>query len=69
MEIFCERLKEIRQKLNLNQTECANKVGVSQAAIARWESGVHIPNIVSLKNIAVALGVTSDFLIGLDDFE
>ncbi len=69
MKIFCERLKEVRQKLNLNQTQCANKVGVSQAAIARWESGVHIPNIVNLKNIALALGVTSDFLLGLDDFE
>lgn len=69
MKIFCERLKEIRQKLNLNQTQFAEKIGVSQAAIARWESGVHIPNIVSLKNIALALGVTSDFLLGLDDYE
>ena len=69
MKIFCDRLKEIRQKLNLNQTQFAARIGVSQAAIARWESGVHIPNIVSLKNIALALGVTSDFLLDLDDYE
>ncbi len=67
MEIFAERLKELRIEKNLNQRELAKQIGYSQAAITRWENNIKIPNIVALKAIAMFFGVTSDYLIGLEN--
>ncbi len=40
MSKFKERLKEIRLDHNLTQTELAKQTGISQAAIAKWETGI-----------------------------
>lgn len=37
-------IKEIRNKLFLTQTELAEKLGVSLAAVCRWEKGTYEPN-------------------------
>lgn len=34
-----ERIKELRMKLNLTQTELGNRIGITRAAISRIESG------------------------------
>ena len=45
MNKFAERLKELRTENNLSQRELGLKLKVSQAAIARWEANLQIPNI------------------------
>lgn len=64
---FCERFKELRLEKNLSTSKLGEILGVSHTTISRWESGVIIPSIVHLKNIAVYFGVTADYLIGLED--
>lgn len=67
MTQFCERLKELRKYENLSYAELGQELGVSGTAIARWENGKRIPNIESLYAIAKFFGVTSDYLLGLED--
>lgn len=43
-------IKEHRQKANLTMKELAQKVGVSEATISRWESG----NIASMRQSKIA---------------
>ena len=44
-------IKDIRSRLNLSQTELAEKLGVSFATVNRWEKGHRAPSQIALGNI------------------
>ncbi|MBQ7351332.1 MAG: helix-turn-helix transcriptional regulator [Clostridia bacterium] len=67
MKIFSERLKELRQENNISLKALSKAIGVSDIAISRWENGLRTPNIEYLLAIAKFFGVSSDYLIGLED--
>lgn len=67
MKVFCERLKELRLEKNLSTMTLGKILQVNQSTITRWENGAIIPSIENLYNIAVYFGVSSDYLIGLED--
>lgn len=67
MEIFCERLKELRQEKGLGSRALGNIIGVNGTTICRWENGTSLPNIEELRSLAVFFGVTADYLIGLEN--
>lgn len=67
MNKFSERLKELRIEKNLTQSTLAKETGFSQAAIARWEAGLQVPNIEVLVAFAKYFDVTTDFLLGLEE--
>lgn len=67
MEIFAERLKELRTEKGLSIMKLSKMIGVSDASICHWENCQNIPNILELKKIAQFFGVTSDYMLGLDD--
>ena len=67
MNKFAERLKDLRVEKNLSQRQLAKELGISQAAIARWESGSQIPNIVYGSHIAQYFSVSLDYLAGIED--
>lgn len=46
-----ERVKELRNALNLTQTEFGSRIGVSRNSVASYESGVRNMNDYILKNI------------------
>ena len=67
MNKFSERLKELRLEKNLTQTELAQETGISQAGIAKWETGDRNPSVDCLIILAKFFGVTIDYLVGLED--
>ena len=67
MKIFAERLKELRVDKKLSLKELGNAIGVSDIAISRWENELRIPNIENLVIIAKFFGVSTDYLVGLED--
>lgn len=60
-------IKEFREKADLTQLKLAEAVGVSQAAVAMWESGERKPDIIMLKRIASVLKCTADELLASID--
>jgi len=64
---FGERILSIRKRLKWSQDDLAKKVGTSAPIIGRYERNEIKPAIDTAKNIADALGVTIDFLLGADD--
>lgn len=60
-----EKLKKARKNAGLSQEQLAERLCVSRAAIAKWETDKGMPDILNLKAISKLLDVSIDEL--LDD--
>ncbi len=63
---YGEALKIQRELAGLNQMELANKIGISQQNISRWERDEVLPNIDFCVKLADFYNITIDELIGRD---
>lgn len=66
-QIFASRLKELREKIGLNQNKCAKKLNISRGSISFYENGERLPDIETIYNMATFFNVSADYLIGLTD--
>ncbi len=62
--LFSVRLKELRLKKGLTQTELGEKVGVKQNTFTNWENGKREPSFENLVKLADLLEVSLDSLFG-----
>ena len=60
------RIAESLQAKGLTQRSLAQRIGVTEAVMSRYISGEREPKPDMLANIATALGVTSDYLLGIE---
>ncbi len=67
MKIDTNRLKECREKKGISKQEAARRIGVSQPAYLRYESGDRQPSVQMLKEIAKVLNTSVDYLSGISD--
>ncbi|MDY2851341.1 MAG: helix-turn-helix transcriptional regulator [Candidatus Borkfalkiaceae bacterium] len=67
MDVFSQRLRELRQEKGLSMRQLAKELQTTDAAVSNWENGINEPKISYLKSIAVFFNVSSDYLIGLED--
>ena len=63
-EIFISRLDQARKEKGLTQRELANRVGVTEVSMSRYVNGARVPKGPIVVNIAKALGVSVDYLVG-----
>jgi repressor LexA len=61
------RLKALRKQRSLTQVDLAKKFGVSQQAIAKWETAHSFPESRTVAGLAEFFDVTSDYLLGITD--
>jgi transcriptional regulator with XRE-family HTH domain len=67
MSIFGERLIEARKRQHLTQIELADMIGMSRSGIGGYEKEGKDASYEVLVKLVRALGVTSDYLLGIDD--
>ena len=67
MEKFAKRLKELRKERKLSQAALALETGLTQSAVASWEVLTNVPNAEAIIVLAKFFGVTTDYLLGLED--
>ncbi len=68
MSDFAKTLKETIESRNISQKWLADAADTKEATISRYVTGVNkSPNVDILINIAKALNVSTDFLLGLTD--
>ena len=60
-----EFVKKRRTELNLTQAELAEKINSDTCYISRIETGARKPSVENLAILSNALGVSSDYLLGL----
>ena len=55
---------DLRRKQNITQEELAAELGVTAAAVSKWENGYTLPDILMLCALADFFQVTADELLG-----
>ena len=51
-------IKFLREKMNLTQIQLAEKIGVSDKTVSKWETAKGLPDIALIEPLAKALGVS-----------
>lgn len=65
-----DRIKKRREQLGLSQLQLAGMIGVQEATVSRYESGViQNPPQSKLRALAIALKVDSNYLMNWDDHD
>lgn len=60
-----KNIAKFRKKAKLTQEELGKQLGVSNQAVSKWESGISMPDVMLLPDIAKALRVTLEKLYGI----
>lgn len=64
--LISQNLTALRQYHKYSQEEVAEKVGVSRQAVAKWESGETVPDILNCDALADLYDISVDTLIHYD---
>jgi transcriptional regulator with XRE-family HTH domain len=64
-----ERIKKIRKEKGFTQVELAQKTGIAQNYISSYEIGRRKAQYDALANLALALNVSIDSLLGIEEVE
>lgn len=63
-DIVRKNLIKCRTERELTQTDVGKIVGKSKTAIASWEQGLSMPDVITLYKLANYYGVTLEFMYG-----
>ena len=72
LDRFGDRLKQARSARGLSQADLAAALArssageVTQSAVSYWESGKNLPTLDAFAALTQALGVSADWLLGID---
>jgi|GEM_PF-1073788 len=61
------KIKDLRTKFGLKQTDLANSLGVSPQAVSKWEKDENFPDIYLIRKIAGLFDISLDNLLGTYD--
>jgi transcriptional regulator with XRE-family HTH domain len=57
------KILELRKQINITQEELASELGVTAAAVSKWENNYTLPDILMLGALADFFNVTTDELL------
>ena len=69
MEGFGKRLKELRQTAKITQSDLADKLNLHPQTVSKWERGLSESDIAQLGELAAALGISLEKLLGREEAE
>ena len=58
------KILELRKSMEMTQEELAAELGVTAAAVSKWEKGISLPDVLMLVAIADFFQVSTDELLG-----
>ena len=58
-----ERIAAARKAAGLTQEALGEKLGVSRQAVSKWESGQAVPDLDTVSQLCLALGLSADYLL------
>lgn len=67
--LFAARLKELRERVAISQSDLGRAIGVSPQAVQKWEAGGAVPREAKRKQIALALSTSVRELVRETELE
>lgn len=58
-----DKIKLLRRKRKLTQSQLANELNVTAQAVSKWEKGLSYPDIETIIKISELFDVTTDYLL------
>ncbi len=65
--MITDKLKKIRENLDLSQRQIANKLNISKTAYGRWESGEYIIPLERLIDFCKFANCSIDYILELSE--
>lgn len=69
MNVFGTRVKEELKNQGKLQKELCNYLNVKKSTLSEWLNGNNEPSIKYIVEIAIFLDVTTDYLLGLENYD
>jgi transcriptional regulator with XRE-family HTH domain len=62
-----DKIKLLRENAGLTQADLARTLGLSRSGVNAWEMGLSAPSTQYVVEMAKNFGVSTDFLLGMED--
>lgn len=62
---YNERLREVREDLDITQKEAAEAIGIRQQQLSKYETGEQEMTVSKLKDLCSYYKVSADYILGL----
>lgn len=59
------RIRELRERQNLSQSELGKKLGITRSSVNAWEMGINLPSTHYLVELSRIFRVPTDYILGL----
>ena len=69
MAITAERIKQLRKKKGISQSELAELIGVKNNTVSTWERGTRKPDFEALNLLSDYFEVSFEYILGSSDKE
>lgn len=60
------RIRDLREDMDLRQSDVANATGIDQKTISNYETGKTNPDSFAIIKLAEFFGVSTDYLLGVE---
>lgn len=64
--MVADRIKHLREELNLSQAELAKRLGITRSSVNAWELGISVPSTQYIVELSELFKVSTDYLLCVD---
>ena len=65
--MIADKIKMLREKQNMTQSELARRLGVTRSGVNAWEMGLSVPSTQYIVELAKQFNVSTDYLLGMEN--
>ncbi|MEG1989986.1 MAG: helix-turn-helix transcriptional regulator [Clostridia bacterium] len=65
--MLADRIKQLRERLGISQSQVAKKLQVSRSSVSSWEMGLTMPTSVYLIELAKLFRCSTDYILGVEE--
>ncbi len=63
--MVAEKIKMLREKMGITQSELAKRLGVTRSGVNAWEMGISVPSTQYIMELSLLFRVSTDYLLGM----